>query len=67
MLLTSVDLGCSAEIITIVSMLSIQNVFYRPREKASLADQRRARFHHPDGDHLTLLNVFEQWQRNGCS
>ena len=33
MMLTSVDLGCSEEIITIVSMLSVQNVFYRPREK----------------------------------
>jgi len=33
MMLTAVDLGCSEEIITIVSMLSVQNVFYRPREK----------------------------------
>lgn len=33
MMLTSVDLGCSEEIITVVSMLSVQNVFYRPREK----------------------------------
>ena len=38
MMLTSVDLGCSDEIITIVSMLSVQNVFYRPREKQQLAD-----------------------------
>lgn len=38
MILTSVDLGCSEEIITIVSMLSVQNVFYRPREKQQLAD-----------------------------
>lgn len=33
MMLVSVDLGCSEEITTIVSMLSVQNVFYRPREK----------------------------------
>lgn len=38
MILTSVDLGCSDEILTIVSMISVQNVFYRPREKQSLAD-----------------------------
>lgn len=44
MMLTSVDLGCSDEIITIVSMLSVQNVFYRPREKQNLADQKRAKF-----------------------
>ncbi len=33
MLIASVDLGCSDEILTIVAMLSAQNVFYRPREK----------------------------------
>ncbi len=33
MLLTSVDLGCSDEIITIVAMLSVQAVFYRPKDK----------------------------------
>lgn len=33
MLLASVDLGCSEEILTIVAMLSAQNIFYRPREK----------------------------------
>lgn len=31
MLLASVDLKCSDEVITIVSMLQVQNVFYRPR------------------------------------
>jgi ATP-dependent RNA helicase DHX8/PRP22 len=33
MLLTAVDLGCADEILTITSMLQVQNVFYRPREK----------------------------------
>ena len=67
MLLTSVDLSCSDEIITIVSMLSVQNIFYRPRDKQGLADQKRAKFYHPDGDHLTLLNVYEMWKSNKCS
>ncbi len=62
MTLTSVDLGCSDEIITIVAMLSVQNVFYRPREKQHLADQKRSKFYHPDGDHLTLLTVYEAWK-----
>ncbi len=67
MLLTSVDLGCSDEIITIVGMLSVQNVFYRPRDKQTIADQKRARFYHADGDHLTLLTVYEAWKLNGGS
>lgn len=33
MLIMSVHLGCSDEILTIVSMLSVQNVFYRPKVK----------------------------------
>jgi len=33
MLLTSIDLGCSDEIVTIVAMLSVQSVFYRPKDK----------------------------------
>jgi ATP-dependent RNA helicase DHX8/PRP22 len=67
MLLTSVDLNCSDEITTIVAMLSVQNVFYRPREKQAIADQKRARFYQTDGDHLTMLAVYEEWQRNKCS
>ena len=38
MLLTSVDLGCADEIITICAMLQVQNVFYRPRDKMQVAD-----------------------------
>ena len=37
MLIASVDLGCSEEILTIIGMLSAQNIFFRPREKQSQA------------------------------
>ncbi|KAH0990568.1 hypothetical protein GBA52_002051 [Prunus armeniaca] len=33
MLLASVDLGCSDEILTIIAMIQTGNIFYRPREK----------------------------------
>lgn len=46
MLLTSIDFGCSEEIITIISMLSIPNIFYRPKEKETIADQKKAKFNH---------------------
>lgn len=64
-LICSVEFGCSEEILTIVSMLSVQSVFHRPKEKASLADQRKARFNHTSGDHLSLLNVYRSWVLNG--
>jgi len=33
MLITSVDLTCSDEIATIIAMLSVQNVFFSPKDK----------------------------------
>lgn len=67
MLLASVDLGCSEEILTIVSMLGVQSIFYRPKEKQGQADQKKSKFHQPEGDHLTLLTVYNSWQRNRFS
>jgi ATP-dependent RNA helicase DHX8/PRP22 len=32
MLITSADLGCSVEILTILAMLSVENPFYRLKE-----------------------------------
>lgn len=66
-LIASVEAGCSDEMLTIVAMLSVQNVFYRPKEKQAQADQKKAKFHDPTGDHLMLLNVYESWDRNGRS
>ena len=37
-------------------MLSVQNMFYHPKEKHDQADSK-AKFHQPEGDHLTLLTV----------
>ncbi|KAK9814683.1 hypothetical protein WJX72_009734 [[Myrmecia] bisecta] len=67
MLIASVDLGCSEEILTIVGMLSAQNIFYRPREKQAQADQKKAKFFQPEGDHLTLLAVYQAWKQNQFS
>ncbi|KAJ3189912.1 DEAH-box ATP-dependent RNA helicase prp22 [Gaertneriomyces sp. JEL0708] len=62
MLIASVDLGCSDEILTIVAMLSVQNIWYRPKEKQAQADSKKAKFHQPEGDHLTLLAVYNGWK-----
>lgn len=67
MLLTSVDLKCSDEIITIVSMLSVQNIFYRPQDKQALSDQKKHKFNQPEGDHITYLQVYRSWSNNRFS
>uniref|UniRef100_A0A0B7B2H2 RNA helicase n=1 Tax=Arion vulgaris TaxID=1028688 RepID=A0A0B7B2H2_9EUPU len=67
MLIMSVHLACSDEILTIVSMLSVQNVFYRPKDKQAVADSKKAKFHQPEGDHMTLLAVYNSWKNNKFS
>ncbi|CAG5128460.1 unnamed protein product [Candidula unifasciata] len=67
MLIVSVDMGCSADVLTIVSMLSVPAIFYRPKGREEDSDAAREKFMVPESDHLTFLNVYQQWKRNGYS
>ncbi|RKF74212.1 Pre-mRNA-splicing factor ATP-dependent RNA helicase prp22 [Golovinomyces cichoracearum] len=62
--IAAVDMGCCEEILSIVAMLSLPTVFYRPKEKQNQADQKKSKFHDQHGDHLTLLNVYNSWKQN---
>ena len=62
MLIMSGKYKCANEILTIVAMLNTPNVFIRPRDQAEAADREKSKFAHPDGDHLTLLNVFNTFK-----
>lgn len=55
--------GCVEEMLTIVSMIDqVSSLFFRPKDKKVHADSARARFTVKDGgDHLTLLNIYNQW------
>lgn len=61
------EYSCSQEMLTIVSMLNVPPVFSRPKERLEESDAAHEKFFVPESDHLTLLNVFSQWQANGCS
>jgi ATP-dependent RNA helicase DHX8/PRP22 len=67
MLIVSHELGCTDEILSIVAMMSVENPFYRPKEKAAQADLKKAKFNHAEGDHLTLLNIYEGWKASKFS
>lgn len=59
---------CVEQILTITAMLSVNNaIFYRPKDKVVHADNARVNFFRPGGDHLTLLNVYDQWVETGYS
>lgn len=56
---TQNDLACAPQMLSIVAMLSVPQPFLRPPDAKREADMARDIFVHPDGDHLTLLNVLE--------
>ena len=63
MLIFAEALGCTSEILIIVSMLSVPGVFYRPKDREEESDTAREKFFVPESDHLTFLNVYIQWKQ----
>jgi len=64
MLIVSPEFKCSNEILTIVAMLSVPNVYVRPNNMRKEADAAKAMLSVPDGDHLSLLNVYNNYMQN---
>lgn len=66
MLIVSPEFRCSNEILSIAAMLSVPNVFMRPNSASqrAAAESAHQEFAHPDGDHLTLLNVYHAFKNN---
>lgn len=62
MLITSPHFKCSNEILSITALLSVPNIFVRPQERRAQADAAKAQFHHPDGDHLMMLNAYHAYK-----
>lgn len=67
MLIIAVDMGCSDDTLTIVSMLSVPAIFFRPKGREEESDAAREKFAVPESDHLTYLNVYLQWKSNNYS
>ncbi|OAJ44093.1 hypothetical protein BDEG_27364 [Batrachochytrium dendrobatidis JEL423] len=67
MIIMSESIGCTSEILTIVSMLSVPSIFYRPKERAEESDAMREKFFVGESDHLTLLHIYNQWKANNYS
>lgn len=62
--IVSPQFKCSNEILSLVAMLSIPNVFSRPNALKKEADIAKAQFIREEGDHLTLLNVYHAYKNN---
>jgi pre-mRNA-splicing factor ATP-dependent RNA helicase DHX15/PRP43 len=62
MLISSPEFYCSNEILSITALLSVPQVFVRPAAQRKRADEMKNLFAHPDGDHLTMLNVYHAYR-----
>ncbi len=62
MLLDANAEGCTSEILSILAMISVENVFFVPSNQREQANAARKRFASPFGDHLTMLTVWTGFQ-----
>ncbi|CAH1798736.1 unnamed protein product [Owenia fusiformis] len=61
-ILKAVDFDCLEEILTIVSMLSVESIMHSPASKREEASAVQAKFISHEGDHLTYLNVYRSYK-----
>ncbi|XP_076470144.1 putative ATP-dependent RNA helicase DHX35 isoform X2 [Babylonia areolata] len=65
MLLVSGEYGCSQEALTVAALTQIQNIFITPSGKRTTADKEKRKFAVEEGDHISLVNVFNAFLKNG--
>ncbi|XP_058794308.1 ATP-dependent RNA helicase DHX33 [Phymastichus coffea] len=58
-ILASVEYNCLEEALTVVALLSGENIFLDPPAKRQQVLTARSRFASEEGDHVTLLNVYK--------
>lgn len=62
-ILAANELGCLDEVLTVVSLLSIENLFHIPPNQQSQAETMLEKFHSNEGDTVMLLKVFKAFKR----
>uniref|UniRef100_A0A8C2YST0 RNA helicase n=1 Tax=Chinchilla lanigera TaxID=34839 RepID=A0A8C2YST0_CHILA len=64
-ILLSPKFHCTEEILTIVSLLSVDSVLYNPPARRDEVQSVRKKFISSEGDHITLLNVYRTFKNIG--
>ncbi|KAM9425830.1 DEAD/H (Asp-Glu-Ala-Asp/His) box polypeptide 32a [Pholidichthys leucotaenia] len=64
-LLASCEFDCVSEMLTIAAMLSAPRCFMEPSaDMAHDVVQCHRKFQHPEGDHFTLINIYNAYKQN---
>ncbi|KAI9593336.1 P-loop containing nucleoside triphosphate hydrolase protein [Syncephalis fuscata] len=67
-LLDAHSFKCGEEMLTIAAMASVQNVFTTPSKRSTLElEEERRKFAVEEGDHITLLNVYNAFIQKGSN
>ncbi|CAJ1064440.1 LOW QUALITY PROTEIN: ATP-dependent RNA helicase DHX33-like [Xyrichtys novacula] len=64
-ILLSPEFSCSEEILSIVSLLSVDTVLYNPPARRDEVLAARKKFSSSEGDHMTLLNIYRAFKKVG--
>lgn len=69
MILASREFGCGEEILSIIAMLQVQQIFSTPKSGQGSINARRQKrnFEVAEGDLLTYLNVYQAFVENDCT
>lgn len=62
MIISSPEFYCSNEMLSLTALLSVPQIFVRPANARKRADEMKDLFAHPDGDQLTMLNVYHAFK-----
>ena len=62
-LLKSSEFKCTEEILTIISMLSVESIFFTPQNKREESDKCKMKFKSIYGDLISLLKVYEEYKK----
>lgn len=61
-LIAASEMNCSDEILTIISVLSVENVFHIPSHKREEANEVCKKFRSSEGDHIMLLKLYKAYR-----
>ncbi|KAJ8266299.1 hypothetical protein GJAV_G00128830 [Gymnothorax javanicus] len=64
-LLLSSGFSCTEEVLTIVSIMSVDSVLYNPPARQEEVQSVRRKFISSEGDHVTLLNIYRAFKNVG--